>query len=168
MPVILFTLPEQLSWLPIVCLALGFVCIILEMNLPGFGFPGITGIILLLAGIILLADTVLEAIIMVVALLVLVGVLMAIILRSASSGRLSKTVILKDSLKREFGFSSTVNLERFLNKEGTTLTILRPAGIAEIEGEKLDVVTQGEFIQVGVKVKVIKVEGRRIVVEKCD
>jgi len=45
-------------------------------------------------------------------------------------------------------------------------TVLRPSGIVNFDGIKLDVVSEGEFIQPGSKVKIIKVEGRRIVVKK--
>ena len=48
------------------------------------------------------------------------------------------------------------------------MTPLRPAGIAEIDGEKVDVVTEGEFLPVGTSVQVIKVNGRRIIVRKID
>ena len=43
-------------------------------------------------------------------------------------------------------------------------TVLRPAGTADFEGVKLDVVTEGEFIEKGRPLEVIRVEGRRIVV----
>ncbi|WML34888.1 NfeD family protein [Clostridium sp. OS1-26] len=49
---------------------------------------------------------------------------------------------------------------------GTTLTILRPAGIADVNGIKLDVVSEGEFISKDRKIEIIKVEGRRIVVRE--
>ena len=48
-------------------------------------------------------------------------------------------------------------------KEGVTLTALRPAGAAEIEGRRLDVVTDGVFVEAGRPVRVISVEGARIV-----
>ena len=56
----------------------------------------------------------------------------------------------------------------FLNKEGIAQTVLRPAGFALIDGERVDVVSQGEMIQKGESVKVIEVEGNRIVVAKTS
>ena len=50
-------------------------------------------------------------------------------------------------------------------RSSVAASLLRPAGIADIDGVKLDVVTQGEFIAKGTQIRVIKVEGRRIVVE---
>ena len=48
---------------------------------------------------------------------------------------------------------------------GTALSDLRPSGIASIEGERMDVVADGEFIKAGTMLEVTRVEGRRIVVK---
>lgn len=53
-----------------------------------------------------------------------------------------------------------------MDKEGVSLTILRPTGIADFNGIKLDVITEGEFIQKDKKVKIIQVQGNRIVVKE--
>jgi membrane-bound ClpP family serine protease len=73
------------------------------------------------------------------------------------------------TLTREFdakeGFTSASSeLESYVGKEGVAITTLRPAGIALIEGKRLDVVTDGEFIERNARVKVSEVEGSRIVV----
>ena len=44
------------------------------------------------------------------------------------------------------------------------MSVLRPAGLAEFDGERIDVVSEGSFIDRGVKIKVAKVEGTRVVV----
>ena len=51
-----------------------------------------------------------------------------------------------------------------MGREGTTLSELRPAGIAEIEGKRLDVVTDGEFVAAQQQVKIVEARGNRIVV----
>jgi membrane-bound ClpP family serine protease len=55
-----------------------------------------------------------------------------------------------------------------LNKKGKTLTPLRPSGAAEIEGLRLDVVTDGDYIEAGVKIKVAQVTGNQIIVQSID
>ena len=144
----------------------GLLLVIVEMFYPGFGAPGITGLILLIAGIFLTAKSVLDVLILLIIIFAILGAALALVLRSASSGRLSRTLILSDSLKKEAGFSSNENLESFLGKEGITNTILRPAGSADFDGAKLDVVSEGSFIPKGSKVKVIEVSGPRIVVRE--
>jgi membrane-bound serine protease (ClpP class) len=53
-----------------------------------------------------------------------------------------------------------------MSREGVTLTILRPAGTAVFDGKRIDVVTDGEFIDPGNRVAVVAVEGARVVVRK--
>jgi membrane-bound serine protease (ClpP class) len=57
-------------------------------------------------------------------------------------------------------------LNELLGKEGITLTVLRPAGTAEIEGNKIDVIAESEFLEKGIKIKVIKVDGIKVVVRQ--
>lgn len=65
------------------------------------------------------------------------------------------------------GYVNVAENPALIGRTGTVATFLRPAGIAEINGERLDVVTSGEFIEAGTAVKVIAVEGNRIVVERA-
>jgi len=44
--------------------------------------------------------------------------------------------------------------------------VLRPAGFAELKGQRIDVVTRGEVIEANVKVRVVDVEGNRVIVVK--
>jgi membrane-bound ClpP family serine protease len=147
------------------CFAAGFILIIVEMFNPGFGAPGITGTILLAVGVVITANSFIEALVMIIIILAILGVLMALVLQSATKGRLSKIIVLNEAQKKERGYIGTEDLEYFLGKEGTTVTVLRPAGTADFDGVKMDVVSQGEFIPKGTKVKIVKVEGRRIVVK---
>jgi membrane-bound serine protease (ClpP class) len=64
------------------------------------------------------------------------------------------------------GASAPESDRRWLGKSGTALSPLRPAGIAEIEGERIDVVSAGEFIEPGELIEVSRVDGNRIVVRR--
>lgn len=69
----------------------------------------------------------------------------------------------------ESDFKSTAQeLESLRGKEGVTLTKLRPAGTASIDGRKRSVVTEGTFVKKGVKIKVVEVEGNRVVVREIS
>ena len=48
---------------------------------------------------------------------------------------------------------------------GTAASYLRPAGIATIDGRRVDVLTEGEFIAAGTPIRVVRVEGARVFVE---
>ncbi|HYF01019.1 MAG TPA: NfeD family protein [Planctomycetota bacterium] len=64
----------------------------------------------------------------------------------------------------ESGSSFAAEWTSYDGKEGESVTELRPAGAAMVEGRRLDVVTSGEMIPRGARVRVVKVEGNRIVV----
>jgi membrane-bound serine protease (ClpP class) len=55
---------------------------------------------------------------------------------------------------------------RWLGKQGRAASQLRPAGIAEIEGERVDVVADGVLIEAGERIEVMRVDGNRIVVRR--
>ena len=156
----------DVNTLAIFCFAFGFILMVIEIFHPGFGVFGVFGGILLIAGIVLTAKTLLDGLIMFIVILALLGFMLAIAIQSASKGRLSKILILHSEQKKEAGYIGTEDLDYFLNAEGEALTILRPSGTADFKGVKLDVVTEGGFISKGEKVKVMKVQGRRIVVRK--
>jgi membrane-bound serine protease (ClpP class) len=78
---------------------------------------------------------------------------------------LSKKLILWTAARHENGFSTTADTTPLTGREGIAVTILRPAGTGEFDGQRLDVVSEGAFIDRGVKIRIIRTEGRRIVVE---
>jgi membrane-bound ClpP family serine protease len=154
----------NMSGLAILCFALGFIFVIVEMFHPGFGVPGITGIIFLVAGVILTANSVFQVLILLGIIIAILGVMLNIVLRSVTKGRLSKTLILYETQEKENGYIGAEDLQFFVGQEGISLTILRPSGIAEFNGIKMDVVSEGKFISENTFIRIIKVEGPRIVV----
>jgi membrane-bound ClpP family serine protease len=150
----------------IICFAIGFILMTIEMFHPGFGLPGFIGGILLIVGIVLSAKTVVQALIMLIVILCVLGITLTIVLKLFSKGKFPKGLVLEDMQKKDKGYISVEDLNYFLGKEGTTTTVLRPSGIVDFDGVKLDVVSESEFIPPGSKVKIIKVEGRRILVKK--
>ncbi|AEV68003.1 NfeD family protein [Acetivibrio clariflavus] len=157
---------SNIDFLSAVFFILGFIMIIIEMFHPGFGAPGISGIILLILGIVSVARNLTDVIILIIIILIVLGIALTFVLYSATKGKLPKTLVLTDSLNKEEGFEGTEDLKFFIGKEGKALTVLRPSGTADFDGVKLDVVSEAEFIQKDAKIKIIKVEGRRIVVRE--
>ncbi|MGI6687195.1 MAG: NfeD family protein [Christensenellales bacterium] len=161
-----------LNNLPIlICAVIGIALIIVEMFMPGFGIPGISGIILLIGATALTWTQYgyMAGLGVGLILLVIVGVTIYLSIKSATKGRLSRSaLILKGAQSREDGFVATEENEKYLHKEGVTLTVLRPAGLAEIEGDRVNVVSMGNFVEQGVRVRVREVEGSRVLVEKVE
>jgi len=149
-----------------ICFISGFILVVVEMFHPGFGVPGIAGTVLLLVGIVITARNLMDILIMLIILIAIIGFALTVVLNSVTKGRLSKTLVLHASQKKEAGYIGTEDLNYFLEQEGITTTILRPAGTANINGIKLDVVSEGEFIAKDKEIRIIKVEGRKIVVKE--
>lgn len=154
------------NWIPLLCIAAGIIFVVIEMFEPGFGVPGIIGVILLAAGIILYSKTVLQALIMIAVVLAVLGAALALVLQSASKGRLGKHIVLDSTVDDDVKFSAFDDLSYLVGSEGKTLTVLRPSGSADFNGVRLDVVSEGEYIPKGTTVYVDKIEGNRIVVKQ--
>ncbi|MBQ3726928.1 MAG: hypothetical protein IJR52_01400 [Selenomonadaceae bacterium] len=82
-----------------------------------------------------------------------------------NSGMLDELVLDERQQNRD-GYTSVTDKSKFLGAIGVCVTDLRPAGTVTVEGEPLDVVTEGGFVKVGDKVKVINVDGSRILVRQ--
>ena len=78
----------------------------------------------------------------------------------------SDDLILSERQKNVSGYISTADKKKFLGAIGTCATDLRPAGTVMVEGEPLDVVTEGNFLVQGSIVKIINVDGSRILVRQ--
>lgn len=155
----------------IICALVGIGLLIVEMFMPGFGIPGFSGLALLVASVYFTwtRHGAQAGLLVAVVELVIAGAAIAVSLRSASKGRLSKSpLILKGGQTQKDGFIASENLGAYVGKTGQTLTVLRPAGIADFDGTRLNVVSAGEFIQKGASVTVREVEGARVLVEEVN
>jgi len=150
----------------LVALVLGYVLLVVEFCLPGFGIPGILGVILSILGIITMQPTPMQALIVVVVYVALLCIALAICLRSAAHGRLSKSPLVLNEVAAKAESAESNDLCYFIGKTGTAHTPLRPVGIADFDGVRLNVVSDCDFIDRGESVRVDRVEGKRIVVSK--
>ncbi len=151
----------------IICFLVGIGLLVVEVFLPGFGLPGISGIILEFVAVYLTwtSHGPVAALGMTIVILAVIAITISIALKSAARGRLSKSsIILNHEESTAEGYTATADMDVFLGKEGLTTTVLRPAGIAEFDGVRLNVVSEGEFVAANTKVRIEHVEGARIMV----
>ncbi|HBC92876.1 MAG TPA: hypothetical protein DCZ10_08215 [Pelotomaculum sp.] len=162
--------PALIIWLAYLALLLGIIALVLEVFVfPGFGVAGITGIILLGWGILLIAVDVTQATSALVIALVATIIILLVGIKLMSRYNMWYKLTLQNRQQKEEGYLAPLSeLSLFTGREGTALTPLRPAGAAEIDGHRLDIVTEGEFVSTGAAVKVIKVEGTRVVVKEIN
>ena len=143
METILANLPMAL------CLLLGMGLIIVEVFLPGFGLPGVAGIALVGVGTIMAAMHFgsLTAVALLLVIIAVLAVLISWLLRSAAKGDMGKSKLFlhqKDEL-----CDQQQDMQVFVGHEGKTLSVLRPSGIGDFDGVRLNVVPEVEFIENG-------------------
>jgi len=154
------------GWGAAILFIAGIVLMAIEASIPGFGAAGIGGIISLSLGIVFSASDIVSGLILL--LIVVIALIAAIwlLLKYAPRNKLFNRIVLRTEMKSELGYSGSTVDRGLLGKEGIALTVLRPSGIADIEGRRVDVTTEGGYIQNGKHVRVIKVESNRVVVKE--
>ncbi|HEX2337180.1 MAG TPA: NfeD family protein [Hyphomicrobiaceae bacterium] len=168
-------LVQLAGWEELLLVGSGLVLLILEVFvIPGFGLAGVLGIGALLAGLSLSFvgagatwEFILRAAGRVIFSLLLALAGSLALLRFLPRLPFGKRLILETGLPAGQGYASAPESDSsWLGKSGIALSPLRPAGIAEIENQRVDVVSDGEFIDSGAPVVVTRVDGNRIVVRR--
>ena len=164
------------SIIEILMFVVGLILLLLEIFvIPGFGIAGISGIILIIASLFLSLvgpDPSLEpgiisrAIIQLSVALLFALILIFLLVRFLPKSNIFKKFILSEEEKAHAGYTSRTPLSELLGAEGISLTTLRPAGTAEFNGKRVDVVTESEYIEHGKPIIVTAVEGMRVVVRE--
>lgn len=144
----------------------GIFLLLIEVFAPGFGAPGIGGLICIVISIIISSESIALGLSSLGIAFFLAILAVILLLKYAPKNKYFDKIILGMELKKDKGFVSTETKENLLGLEGLVISSLRPSGAVEVGGQKIDVVTEGEFIEPGSRVKIIKVEGRKIVVRK--
>ena len=147
----------------VICLVIGVALWILEMFTPGLGVPALLGTISLIAAIVLSAQSFAHAMITLALILIFLGVCAFFIFRAFSHGKLHR-IVLKESVTGDS--TPLMAMTDMVGKEGVCTTALRPAGDAEFDGKRLDVVSEGAFIEKGSAVRIDRIEGLRIIVKQ--
>ena len=151
----------------IVCLIVAVIMFVIELFTPGVGVAGATGLLALIAVIVMqLGWGHPQVALYIIAIsLLLIILALAWVIRSFQRGRLSRSFLVLKEHSDGTSVPDVANAKASpLGKSGVALTTLRPAGIAEIEGQRVDVTTAGTFIQQGQAVVVVKAEGIHIIV----
>jgi membrane-bound serine protease (ClpP class) len=159
-------------WIPLLLFVIGFIALFLELFIPAVGIIGAVGIICMIIGTVLAYNHLGRIIgsIFLTGTLIGTPAMVVIGLKVFPKTFVGKRLILGDSQERDAGFTSYSGekYEGLTDKEGIALTTLRPSGMVRIDNKKFSVVTGGEMISKDEKVRVIKVEGSRIIVRKIN
>ncbi len=152
----------------IICALVGIGLLIFEVFLPGFGVAGLSGVALEITAVVLMArnEGAVAATVLALIALCVAAVVLTVSLRSAAKGKLSRSEIVLNATEQ--GYASADDLQHLTGAEGEALTVLRPAGIALINGERVNVQTDGEYIPQGTRITVARVDGNRVLVRPAS
>lgn len=164
------------GWEELLLVTAGVLLLALEIFvIPGFGIAGLLGISALVGGLTLSvigAGATMQTVVHAagrVALSLLAAVAGSLVLLKLLP-RLpyARTLVLETGLESRAGYASAPETDRrWLGRHGTAAAPLRPSGIAVIDGTRVDVVSQGDYLETGAPVEVVSVEGNRIVVRRA-
>jgi len=162
------------SILEILLFVVGLVLLLAEIFvIPGFGIAGISGIILIFASIFLSllgSEPFIDMHAISIAIIQLSGSMlfalvgMFFLVKYLPKSTAFNKLVLSESEKAEHGFVSYPSEKDLVGKLGIAFTTLRPGGTAVIDDRRIDVVADSEYIDKDVKIKVLRVEGIKVVV----
>jgi membrane-bound serine protease (ClpP class) len=148
---------------------LGLVAILLELHVfPGHGVSGVIGVLALGGAIVLAFGP--------AAIFVGVQALSVAIVLSAFFFWGSTRIFPESAFMQRLTFAghqgpeyvASADYTALLGQSGIASSLLRPAGVAAIDGRRIDVLTEGEFISAGTPIQVTRVEGARIFVRPLE
>ena len=144
---------------------------------PGFGIFGVAGVVAILTGLYMsllgniptMPDFTRAAWVLTSSMLLLIGSAWALIRTLPSSSRLAESgIFLLAKTTSAIGYESAEVRSDLVGKYGTAITDLRPAGTALIGDERIDVVSESEWISAGTPVKILSAEGYRHIVRSVS
>ncbi|MCW5661605.1 MAG: hypothetical protein KIT60_28220 [Burkholderiaceae bacterium] len=168
-------LVQLAGWEELLLALAGILLLAFELLvIPGFGIAGVLGILALLASLILslvgpgfTMAYVLAAAGRVVFALVFAVLASLVVLRFVPRLPFGRRLVLERGLPADEGYAAAPESDmRWLGKTGRATSPLRPAGIADIDGQRVDVVSDGEHIDAGQAIRVTRVDGNRVVVRR--
>jgi membrane-bound serine protease (ClpP class) len=149
----------------VVLAILGLLGILWELHVvPGHGLPGILGAVALLVAVLFAFGTPFFFVGMetIATAIVLTVIIFTLVVRAAPQNAWAHRLALASAQGPDYVASADHRSLR--GRTGTAVSYLRPAGIASIDGRRVDVLTEGEFIAQGTQIRVVRVEGARVFV----
>ena len=152
--------------LGVIVLIIGILLIGVEFYMPGFGFPGIAGIIFTAAGVFLTGRSVQERVIVGVIAIVIIAVMLVISIVVFSSKKIKSPIKLDTDLQGKNLFIDEEDMEYLIGKKGVAITDLRPSGKGEFDGVKLDILSSNKNIKKDTPLMITEVKNNRIIVQE--
>lgn len=153
------------GWTPVLMLVAGLLLLAVEVFvIPGFGWSGLLGLLALIGAVILAVSPAPEDAALTFAIVLSSLTLIGIALWHVATRLRAGHPLLGGMLRRDEGYVAALPRPELVGRDGIALTDLRPAGVAQVGDERLDVVSDTGWISAGTPVRVHHAEGYRHVV----
>jgi membrane-bound serine protease (ClpP class) len=144
----------------------GIALILLELHvIPGHGFPGILGALALVAAVFIAFGGI--PFVFVTAQSLAIAIVLSVVAFWVASRIFPESAWLRRIVfvaEQGPDYVASADYRALVGKTGLATSYLRPAGVASIDGRRVDVLTEGDFVPAGTAVTVTRVEGARIFV----
>ncbi len=150
-----------------VLLVAGVVLIGLEIVVPG-GILGAIGLLSLIAGFFFFLGGGWDAFCIVGGTVAVLAAICALLFWFIPSSSSWNPFVLREKQKNSEGYTGAADYSGYLGKKGKVIAPLRPAGTALIDGERVDVVSFGDYIDKDSEIEVVKIEGSKLLVKKYE
>jgi len=156
------------NWAVIAIFALGVIALLFELHvLPGHGISGLVGVLLILTSIVLAFGTVVMGLVETAVALIVSVALFFLALRWLPESAFMQRFAFAGAQSTSAGYLAAQPVVGLDGAEGIALTYLRPAGVAQINDNRYQVQTDGEYLPAQTRVRVKRVEGAKIIVTRA-
>ncbi|MCG3181019.1 MAG: hypothetical protein BIFFINMI_03386 [Phycisphaerae bacterium] len=162
-------------WAIVGLIGAGLLLIVLEIFVPSGGMIGVLGAVCVVGG--LLAAFLQSAILgfgLLIAVMILLPILVTWAVKYFPKSRLSRGIVLRDPEAGESRAKTRLDLAKaedrssLVGVRGKVVRDLRPSGVADLNGLRIEVVSEGTFVEAGHPIEVVRIDGRTIVVAAVE
>lgn len=162
-----------MQWYIYLPLIVGVILMVIECFVPGFGVWGVSGLLCIIGAITaqgILYQSIAQVLFLISLAILAILLLFLIFLRSAKYGLIGKSPLIqsKTALPTDYDKKYRNELSVLIGQKGVTITPLRPTGKFMISKKVYEGITAGELIDKDEIIKVLDVQGSKILVEKVE
>ncbi|MFZ3588167.1 NfeD family protein [Bacillus sp. DJP31] len=156
---------ENIFWILFLYIS-GLLFVFIDGKFINDGTIAVIGLIMMITAVIIPAPTIIYGVVSAFGLL-MGAALAPLLLKKFPSRKMWSKMALKDRLTSEEGYNSVNStFPALVGEKGKAITPFRPVGTIEINGKHFSAVTDGEWVDSGVDIIVVKVDGTKIVIKK--
>lgn len=164
-------LTTEISWIVIAMLSAGLVLCVIEAIIPSYGFVGISGLALLVGGVVvhaIISGSVLQVVIIIAILLLILTLIVLLFIRSAKYGVLGKSALVENKTAIPVDYADNEN-DKYSDLQGQIGVVVaecKPVGKIKIDSKIVDVLSRNDLLLVGEQAIVVDIQGSNVYVKR--